>query len=59
MEVLHIPLNRHMRFVESLQESQGRFFAVGKKFFDRATLLMGTRVPMVGKASWHVHYVFG
>lgn len=51
IEVLQLPLNRHMQPVESLQKSQGRFLAFQENFLDPATLPVGTRVTVVGEVS--------
>jgi len=51
IEVLQLPLNRHMQPVESLQKSQGRFLALQENFLDPATLPVGTRVTVVGEVS--------
>ena len=51
IEVLQLPLNRNMQPVESLQKSKGRFLALQEKFFDPATLPLGTKVTVVGEVS--------
>jgi len=51
IEVLQLPLNRHMQPVESLQKSKGRFLALQENFLDPATLPLGTRVTVVGEVS--------
>jgi outer membrane lipoprotein len=51
IEVLQLPLNRHMQPVESLQKSKGRFLALQEEFLDPATLPLGTRVTVVGEVS--------
>ena len=51
IEVLQLPLNRHMQPVESLQKSKGRFLALQEEFLDPATLPFGTRVTVVGEVS--------
>ena len=51
IEVLQLPLNRHMQPVESLQKSRGRFLALQEEFLDPATLPLGARVTVVGEVS--------
>ena len=51
IEVLQLPLNRHMQPVESLQKSKGRFLALQEEFLDPATLPLDTRVTVVGEVS--------
>ena len=51
IEVLQLPLNRHMKPEESLQKSKGRFLALQEEFLDPATLPLGTRVTVVGEVS--------
>lgn len=51
IEVLHLPLSRDLKPVESLQESKGRFLVFQKDFLDPATLPPGTRVTVVGEVS--------
>ena len=51
IEVLQLPLNRHMQPVESLQKSKGRFLALQEIFLDPATFPVGTRVTVVGEVS--------
>ena len=51
IEVLQLPLNRHLKPDESLPKSQGRFLALQENFLDPATLPFGTRVTVVGEVS--------
>ncbi len=51
IEILQLPLDRSLRPVYDLTQSQGRFIAVQREFLDPATLPPGTSVTVTGEIS--------
>ena len=51
IEILQLPLDRSMRPVYDLTQSQGRFIAIYREFLDPATIPPGTRVTVTGQVS--------
>ncbi len=54
IEILQLPLDRSMRPVYDLTQSQGRFIAIYREFLDPATIPPGTRVTVTGQVSGSV-----
>ena len=51
IEILQLPLDRSLRPVYDLTQSQGRFIALQREFLDPATLPPGTSVTVTGEIS--------
>jgi outer membrane lipoprotein len=51
IEILQLPLDRSLRPVYDLTQSQGRFIAINREFLDPATLPPGTRITVTGEVS--------
>ena len=51
IEILQLPLDRSLRPVYDLTQSQGRFIAIYREFLDPATLPPGTRITVTGEVS--------
>ena len=54
IEILELPLDEDYEPRGRLTDSQGRFFAFHKEFFDPATIPMGTRMTVVGEVTGSV-----
>lgn len=51
IELLQLPLNNDERPIIDRQQSQGRFLALQPEFLDPATIVMGTKMTIVGEVS--------
>lgn len=51
IEILQLPLDQSTRPGYDLTQSQGRFIAIHREFFDPATVPHGTRITVTGEVS--------
>jgi outer membrane lipoprotein len=51
IELLQLPLDKGERPILDRQQSQGRFLAIQQEFLDPATIVVGTKMTIVGELS--------
>lgn len=51
IELLQLPLNKEDQPILDRQQSQGRFLALQQEFLDPATIVVGTKMTIIGEVS--------